>query len=190
MFAIILALDAATMLGVDATGQMLAGLLLFGIPAAYVAWRFARRLRRIAQAARDEHETWLTVRTVRAKQGPLRIVMAKHGVLGVCAAVAMLAVFAWRAGRRPHIERRKRRFVGRIMTVLGGVVVVILVAGGVDFGVAALAGSETVGNIAGWIVVAGFAGWGVVAARRRSKAKATEAASAFTNEDDATHVAS
>jgi len=170
LFAFVIARDATTTLGGDAAGP-----LLLGIPATYLAWRFARRLRRIAQAARADDESWLAVRTVRAKQGPLRIVMAEHGVLGVCAAVVMLVVFAWRAGRRPHIERGKRRFVSRLMTMLGGALVVafviILVAGGVAFGVAALAGSETVGNIAGWIVVAGFAGWGVVAVRRRRRMK-------------------
>ena len=176
LFAIVFALDAATKLGVDTTGQMLAGLLLLGIPSAYAAWRFARRLRRIAQAARDEDESWLTVRTVRAKQGPLRSVMAEHGVLGVCAAVVMLAVFAYRAGRPPRSERSRRRVVGRIMTVLGGVVVVIfivlLIASGVAFGVGALTGSDVIGGVAGYAAMAAIAGCGVVAVRRRRRLKA------------------
>ncbi|MYI28980.1 MAG: hypothetical protein F4064_12970 [Acidimicrobiales bacterium] len=174
LLAIFFARYATATLGGNAAVLSL-GLVLLGIPAAYVAWRFPRRLRRIVQAARDEDESWLTVRTVRAKQGPLRTVMAEHGVLGVCADVVMLAVFAWRAGKPPCGGREARRFVSRLMTMLGGALVVAfvisLVAGGVAFGVAALAGSETVGNIAGWIVVAGFAGWGVVVVRQRRRMK-------------------
>ena len=160
-------------------GPLLVRLLLLGVLTACIAWRVVQRLRRIARAARDQDESWLAVRTVRAKQGSLRDVSDEHGILGVCAAVVLLAVFAWRAGKPPRGERQVRRSIrrlaGRLMTVLGSLVVIVFAAGGVAIVAQALTGSETASSVAGYAVIAACTGWGAVAVRRRRRARARTA---------------
>lgn len=143
--------------------------LLLVVLAVWIAWRMVGRLRRIVKAARDGDELWRDLKTVRARQGTLRSVLSEHGALGVGAAVGMLAVYVWRAGRPPRGDRRWRPFAQRAMAVLGGLIVALLVASGVGYSVELLTGSEIVGGIATYVALTASVGWGVVVARRRRR---------------------